>query len=935
MAFATSAEFVKVLTELRLLEVDQLLEATGDLLPRFPEPRALARELVQRNWLTPFQINQLFQGRAQELVLGQYLLLERLGEGGMSQVFKARHRSMSRIVALKVIHKERLNNPDAVSRFYREIKAAAQLSHPNVVIAYDADQVGETHFFAMECVEGTDLSKLVKKGGPVGIEQACDCIRQAALGLQHAHERGLIHRDIKPSNLMLTTDGVVKVLDLGLARFDGSERTNTNLTQVGTVVGTPDYLAPEQALNARSADARADLYSLGCTFYFLLTGKPPFRGSGLSEILMKHQLEQAPPLEQLRPEVPARVRAIVNTLMAKKPEDRYQTAAELVAALDALKKPAPRPREKDEAVREKAPPRPGLSAKEKEDGIQPAAAPARVGVAVAPVRQPIIARPFSPPPSQRRWPLLLAVGLVLLAGGVALGLYFSGLLPGFKKTPDPPLIEGSAKDKDPRNRERERPDPPNDKPPVPGPSQPEPIHPPTLVYWPIDRPPVVQLPEPIHAPALRWMPIDRPPVVQLPEAIHAPALVWMPIDRPVEDKVAVALKKLEEQLAHVKSDKAAIKKELLAIRLQHGGTDHARRAAALLMRLPSNLDKLDPKKIPTGSRFPGQPDELVAIWDQPRFKGDSDAEKRFRQIPWYVTFSLDGHYVAWGSPDEQVVKVVDTASLRMNWLQGLKDKGQVTGLAFSPDNNLFAAGSAQAATQQTAASGAARLWDVKKTAQARPIPLQHGGPVWWVAFSPNGRLVATASADKTVRIWDTSNNKELIGLVGHTDSVFGVAFTGDGKTVLSTSEDKTVRVWDVDSGKERFGLTGHTDAVWWVALSSDNRTAATGGRDKTVRLWDLPSGKERAVLTGHVDGVAGGVFTPDGKVLATADQKGRIVLWDPESGNRLHHWQLPDVVVHGLAYAPDGRHLAAAINNGAVYLFRWSPPAPLDTSLKR
>ena len=171
---------------------------------RLSRRRRLAGELIRRGWLTPYQVNQLLQGRGRELLLGSYVLLERLGEGGMGQVFKARNWKLGQVVALKLIRKERIDDPDAVRRFQREIRAAAQLDHPNIVLAFDADEVGGTHLLVMEYVEGTDLAKLVKQDGPLPVDKACDYIRQAALGLQHAHERGLVHRDIKPHNLLLT-----------------------------------------------------------------------------------------------------------------------------------------------------------------------------------------------------------------------------------------------------------------------------------------------------------------------------------------------------------------------------------------------------------------------------------------------------------------------------------------------------------------------------------------------------------------------------------------------------------------------------------------------------------------------------------------------------------------------------------------------------------
>jgi serine/threonine-protein kinase len=339
MPLDTVGDFVDALRHARLLEPEQQNALTSELRLRFQKPRALADELLRRGWLTTYQVNLLLQGHGDELLLGSYVLLDRIGEGGMGQVFKAKNWKLGRVVALKLIRKERLAKEDIVRRFEREIRAVAQLSHPNIVLAYDADEVNGTHFFAMEYVEGQDLARLIKQHGPVSVAQACDWIRQAALGLQHAYERGLVHRDIKPHNLLLTKQGGVKVLDMGLARVMAGEdgESSTTMTHEGTVMGTPDYMAPEQAEESHTVDIRADLYSLGCTLYHFLTGKAPFAGGTLVQKLKKHQFEQPLPIEERRPDVPTAVAAVVRKLMAKRPEDRYATPAELVHALETLR----------------------------------------------------------------------------------------------------------------------------------------------------------------------------------------------------------------------------------------------------------------------------------------------------------------------------------------------------------------------------------------------------------------------------------------------------------------------------------------------------------------------------------------------------------------------------------------------------------------------
>lgn len=274
----------------------------------------------------------------------RYRVVRVLGAGGMGVVYQAEHRLMERTVALKVVSRQLTSNPTAVERFRREVKAAARLAHPNIVTAHDAEQAGDLHFLVMEYVDGVSLARLVEQRGPLAVTTACQCIRQAALGLQHAHENGMVHRDIKPQNLMLTRKGQLKILDFGLARLgrlpgDDRPATALRLTALGTVLGTPDYLAPEQARDSRSADIRSDIYSLGGTLYFLLAGHPPFPTGTPYEKVFSH-LENAPmPLQTRRPETPAEVIRILERMMAKDPTARFQTPAEVAEALAPFTKP--------------------------------------------------------------------------------------------------------------------------------------------------------------------------------------------------------------------------------------------------------------------------------------------------------------------------------------------------------------------------------------------------------------------------------------------------------------------------------------------------------------------------------------------------------------------------------------------------------------------
>jgi serine/threonine protein kinase/Leucine-rich repeat (LRR) protein len=265
----------------------------------------------------------------------RYEIRELLGAGGMGAVYRARHKLMDREVALKVVKAQLVERPGRVERFHREVQAAARLIHPNIVTAFDAEQVGDTHFLVMEFVPGHSLAQVIQERGQLPVALACEYVRQAALGLQHAYEQGMVHRDIKPGNLMVTSAGQIKILDFGLARL-ASELPGGVTTQEGYVLGTPDYIAPEQAEDSRQADIRADIYSLGCTLYHLLAGRPPFPTGTFLQKIKAHQTQAPRPLTELRPDVPAGLGAVVERMMAKDPVQRYQTPAQVAQALAQL-----------------------------------------------------------------------------------------------------------------------------------------------------------------------------------------------------------------------------------------------------------------------------------------------------------------------------------------------------------------------------------------------------------------------------------------------------------------------------------------------------------------------------------------------------------------------------------------------------------------------
>jgi serine/threonine protein kinase len=296
--------------------------------PELAGPAApFADELVEGGILTYFQAEQLLRGKHRGFFIGKYKILERLGSGGMALVYLCEHRTLRQRVAIKVLPTS-IQDESHLKRFLREARAAAALQHLNIVRAYDLDEEDRAHFLIMDYVQGSLLHDIVTKHGPLDVPRAAHYIRQTAQGLQYAHEAGVVHRDIKPGNLIVDRTGTVKILDMGLAKlFQEVEVLTTG------ILGTPDYLAPEQARDSHNVDGRADIYSLGCTLYFALTGLPPFPEGTVAQKLMWHQNRQPVPAQALRPEVPAQLTPVLAKMMHKSVAQRYATAAEVVEAL--------------------------------------------------------------------------------------------------------------------------------------------------------------------------------------------------------------------------------------------------------------------------------------------------------------------------------------------------------------------------------------------------------------------------------------------------------------------------------------------------------------------------------------------------------------------------------------------------------------------------
>jgi len=668
-----------------------------------------------------------------------YEILGELGRGGMGEVYLAQNKLMGRKEVLKVISRDLMDRRGVLDRFLREIRNAAQLHHPNIVTAYSAIRVGQSIVFAMEYVEGRDLATYAREKGPLPVAHACNFIYQAALGLQYAHEKGLVHRDIKPSNLILARVGrraVVKVLDFGLAKVTREGPAEKGLTHDGQMLGTPDYIAPEQSLDAHKADIRADIYSLGCTLYYLLTGGPPFEGTSLYQVLQAHHSIDAKPLNLVRRDVPWELAALAAKMMAKEPEQRFQTPAEAAQALKPFFKPG--------------------SAAAGATALAPKGAPSRATEPV-PVSDVLrqdaasVSTDSSAPAvdnrmrerGMRRHVWVVAGAIVGLASLIAIGAMLAHRPRNGdnRGTVDPGNVgvAGAKTDKVKGGDELRR---------LEGHTGQV-----LSVAWSADESLVLS--------------VGADQTLRLWDGTTGQERRQFSVTSPSSLILGVALIADGRRALSRSFDETVNLWDL--------------ESGSVLQLLSGSHERVVSLAWSPDGRVAlfGDDQSNLRLWDLEKLRPLQSFPVPVRRV-----LAFDGRRAILACPDRALLLWDAETGVELCRCTGYPET--VICGALEPGGRRALSGSKE---------GTLRLWDLK-SGQAAQAFEGHRAPVTTVAIATSTRRVLSGSADKTVRLWDIQTGRELKQLQ-HDGAVSSVALSADGRRAISASVDRTIRIWQL------------------------------------------------------------------------------------------------------------------------------------------